>query len=100
MAELGFSLVLATLGLLLGSLITWLVAKYYFQRAGTGTRAMLRTFAVSLEQLFPGKVVFLRGEKGEIDLSKPGRITGKLTATVPSPKVAAEGTIRPDGGDP
>jgi hypothetical protein len=79
---------------LLGGLITLLVAWLSFWLASRETRAMMRTFALTLEQLFPDAIVFLRNKKGEIDLSKPARITGKLNATLPSPGVRVEGTIR------
>lgn len=82
----------AAIGVLVGGIITFLVSWRFFRRTSEETTNMLRTFAMTLEQL-PLPVVFLRDENGEIDLSKPGRITAKAVAVLPSPRVSGQGSV-------
>lgn len=88
----------------MGGLLTLLVAWFFFSLANRETRAMLRqaqadytamlrTFAIVQEQL-AGKQLFMRDKDGQLDPSRPYRIMGKVNATLPSPGVKGEGTIR------
>lgn len=78
-------------GVVAGGIITFLVSRFYFHRTSEEMSNMLRTFAVTLEQLDLG-IVFLRDKDGEVDLSKPGRITGKAAAVLPPLRGSGEGT--------
>jgi hypothetical protein len=67
-----------------------------FRKASAETRTMLRTFALTLEQV--GKklgipIKFLRDEHGEIDLDNTGEVMGEGGADLPGLGASGKGTV-------
>jgi hypothetical protein len=92
---------------LTGGIITAVVAWLFFRWTSKQTEArfheateetanMLRTFAVTLEQVGARlgiPIKFLRDPEGRIDLSRPGMVTGTGDLELPGLQGSGEGTV-------
>ena len=82
------SLVVSVAGVLIGSLITWLVSRHYYKRAGDE----LREEAAFLHKSTNAIIYFLQNPDAEIEVKRDS--SGRLTALVVSSTMRAAGASR------